>query len=144
MDFRVMPRRYGPTVCLAPAGELDLESRSVLDGLYIGASEATVVACDMLHLTFMDVSGLDGLIAFADRLEGRGIRFFAYNWQPQPSRLLDLVDALFPPPAGTKGIRGGPIGLLRRSLHDSAVPHRTVRRTREHPPGRTGTAPGHG
>ncbi|MFE1878099.1 STAS domain-containing protein [Streptomyces sp. NPDC059496] len=101
-----MPRLYGPTVCLAPAGELDLESRSALDELYIGAGEATVVACDMRHLTFMDVIGLDGLLDFADRLDGRGIAFFAYNWQPQPSRLLDLVDALYPP-AGTKGGRTG-------------------------------------
>ncbi|MFE5720589.1 STAS domain-containing protein [Streptomyces erythrochromogenes] len=117
-----MSRRYGPTVYLAPAGELDLEGRSALDELYIGAGEATVVACDILHLTFMDVSGLDGLIDFADRLEGRGIRFFAYNWQPQPSRLLDLVDALYPP-TGATGIRGGPTGLLRRSLRDSTVHH---------------------
>ncbi|MFF3726913.1 STAS domain-containing protein [Streptomyces erythrochromogenes] len=82
MDFRVMPRRCGSTVYLAPAGELGLDSRAALDELYIGAGEATVVACDMQHLTFMDVTGLDGLIAFADRLDGRGIQFFAYNWQP--------------------------------------------------------------
>ncbi|MFE5524361.1 STAS domain-containing protein [Streptomyces virginiae] len=123
MDFRVMPRRYGPTVYLAPAGELDLESRSALDELYIGAGEATVVACDMLHLTFMDVTGLNGLIDFADRLDRRGIRFFAYNWQPQPYRLLDLVDTLYPP-TRAKGIRGGPTGPLRRSLRDSTVHHR--------------------
>ncbi|MCX4808708.1 hypothetical protein OG594_45325 [Streptomyces sp. NBC_01214] len=46
-----MPRRFGPTVYLAPSGELDLESRSALDEPYIGADEATVVACDMRHLT---------------------------------------------------------------------------------------------
>ncbi|MFD6913559.1 STAS domain-containing protein [Streptomyces virginiae] len=112
MDFCVMPRCYGPTVCLAPAGELDLDSRAVLDELYMGADEATVVACDMRHLTFMDVTGLDGLIDFAGRLDGRSLRFFAHSWQPQPSRLLD---ALYPP-AGAKGIRGGPTRLLRRTL----------------------------
>ncbi|MGW1942403.1 STAS domain-containing protein [Streptomyces goshikiensis] len=122
MDFRVMPRRYGPTVYLAPAGELDLDSRPALDELYIGADEATVVACDMRHLTFMDVTGLNGLIAFVDRLDCRGIRFYAYNWQPQPYRLLDLVDALSPP-TGAKGTRGGPTALLRRSLRGSTVHH---------------------
>ncbi|MFE5864207.1 hypothetical protein ACFQ77_27210 [Streptomyces virginiae] len=77
----------------------------------------------MLHLTFMDVTGLNGLIDFADRLDRRGIRFFAYNWQPQPSRLLDLIDTLYPP-TRAKGIRGGPTGPLRRSLRDSTVHHR--------------------
>lgn len=52
MDFRVMPRRYGPTVHLAPAGELDLETRAALDELYISADGPTIVACDMRHLTF--------------------------------------------------------------------------------------------
>ncbi|MFB6510438.1 hypothetical protein [Streptomyces virginiae] len=36
-------------------------------------------------------------------------------WQPQPRRLLDLIDSMYPPTC-TKGIRGGPTGLLRRSL----------------------------
>ncbi|MCX4804650.1 hypothetical protein OG594_24035 [Streptomyces sp. NBC_01214] len=40
--------------------------------------------------------------------------------QPQPYRLLDIVDALYPP-TGAKGIRSGPTGLLRRSLCDSTV-----------------------
>ncbi|MFD4740206.1 hypothetical protein ACFWNQ_22975 [Streptomyces virginiae] len=54
MFFRVTLRRNGPTVCLAPAGELDLESGSALDELNIGADEATVVACDLRNLTVMD------------------------------------------------------------------------------------------
>lgn len=123
MDFRVMPRRYGPTVHLAPAGELDLETRIALDELYIGADGPTIVACDMSRLTFMDVTGLNSLIDFADRLDRRGIAFFAYNWPPQPQRLLDHIDALYPPP-GT-GIRV-PTRLLRRSLRDATAAHRAA------------------
>ncbi|MFG2484977.1 STAS domain-containing protein [Streptomyces virginiae] len=130
MNFRVMPRRYGPTVHLAPAGELDLETRIALDECYIGADGPTIVACDMQHLTFMDVTGLNALIDFADRLDRldrldrRGIAFFAYNWQPQPLRLLDLTDALYPPPRRTEN--RGPTRLLRRSLRDATADHRAA------------------
>lgn len=63
----------------------------------------------------MDVTGLYGLTAFARRLDERRIAF-AYKWQPQPQpqRLLDLVDRLYPP-AGCNGNRSGPIQPLRRS-----------------------------
>lgn len=166
MFFRVMLRRNGPTVCLAPAGELDLGSGSALDELYIGADEATVVACDSRNLAVMDHTGLDGLIAFFGRLDVCGIAFFAYDWQPQPRRLLDLIDAMYPP-TGTKGIRGGPTGLLRRSLLSavrlnvrtrlsallststpaelrSTPPRRPRGPGSATPPGAAGTAPGDG
>ncbi|MFE6911889.1 hypothetical protein [Streptomyces erythrochromogenes] len=44
----------------------------------------TAVACDMRRLTFLDPAGLQLLLDLADRLEGHGIAFFAYNWQRQP------------------------------------------------------------
>ncbi|WP_329201750.1 MULTISPECIES: STAS domain-containing protein [unclassified Streptomyces] len=116
-DFRVMMRRYGSTVHLTLAGELDLEGRSVLDEVQVGLDGAAVVACDMQHLTFLDVVGLRDLTAFVRRFDGRGIAFFAYNWQPQPRRLLDLVDGLYP----TAGNRA-PARLLRRSLRDATAP----------------------
>ncbi|MFJ3842031.1 STAS domain-containing protein [Streptomyces sp. NPDC090054] len=119
MDFRVMPRRYGPTVHLTPTGELDLDTRTALDEVPAALDGASVVACDMRHLTFMDVTGLYGLTTFVRRLDARGIAFFAYNWQPQPLRLMDLVDG-FHQPAGRKGT-GGPTRLLRRSLQGSVA-----------------------
>ncbi|MBT2446220.1 STAS domain-containing protein [Streptomyces sp. ISL-43] len=144
MDFRMMMRRYGPTVHLSPAGELDLETRSALDEVQAGLDGVTVVACDMQRLTFMDVTGLHALTAFVRRLDGRGIAFFAYNWQPQPRRLLDLIDALYPP-ADRNGNRSGPTQLLRRSLRDSAVSHRAAgaARAREAAPRRAAAVRSH-
>ncbi|CAM5621400.1 STAS domain-containing protein [Streptomyces avidinii] len=117
MDFRLITRRYGPTMHLTPTGELDLETRAALDEVQARLEGVAAVACDMRHLTFMDVTGLHGLTAFARRLGARGIAFFAYNWQPQPRNLMDLVDRLYPP-AGHD--RNRPTHLLRRSLQDSA------------------------
>ncbi|MCX5174519.1 STAS domain-containing protein [Streptomyces virginiae] len=123
MDFQLMMKRYGPTVHLTPTGELDLETRTALDEVQTRLEGVAAVACDMRHLTFMDVTGLDGLTAFARRLGARGIAFFAYNWQPQPRHLMDLVDRLYPP-AGRE--RNCPTHLLRRSLQDSAAAARVV------------------
>ncbi|MFI7355910.1 STAS domain-containing protein [Streptomyces avidinii] len=118
MDFQLMVRRYGTTVHLTPTGELDLETRAALDEVQARLEGVAAVACDMRHLTFMDVTGLHGLTSFARRLGARGTAFFAYNWQPQPRHLMDLVDRLCPP-AGHD--RNGPTHLLRRSLQDSAA-----------------------
>ncbi|WP_406368754.1 PEP-utilizing enzyme [Streptomyces sp. NBC_01546] len=53
------------------------------------------------------------------RLHGRGITFFAYNWQAQPRRLLDLIDGLH----STADVCGAPRAAptrLRHTLCDSA------------------------
>ncbi|MFJ6782857.1 STAS domain-containing protein [Streptomyces yangpuensis] len=119
--FRLRTRRYGPTVHLTPAGELDLATRSVLDEVPAALEGVDVVACDMRDLTFLDVAGLHGLLDFAHCLNARGIAFFAYNWRPQPRRLLDLTDDLYP-----HTDRGGrPTRLLRR-LQDFATAARTA------------------
>ncbi|MCY0962909.1 hypothetical protein [Streptomyces sp. H27-H5] len=125
MDLRVTMRRYGPTVHLILLGELDVETRAALDEVQAVPNNVDVVACDMRRLTFMDVVGLHGPTTFARRLNGREIAFFAYDWQPQPLRLMDLVDCLYP-----KGDRGGPTGLLRRDLRGSAASARAAGATR--------------
>ncbi|MFJ7269169.1 STAS domain-containing protein [Streptomyces sp. NPDC099050] len=125
MNIQLTVRRYGPTVHLTPAGELDLHTKTALDGLQTALDRIDVVACDMQHLTFVDVSGLHGLIDFASRLQARGIAFFAYNWRPEPQRLLDLVDGL-DLEIGRERNRVGPTGLLRRSLQDSAAAARAT------------------
>lgn len=76
---------------------------------------------------FMDVTGLRGLTAFVRRLNGRRIAFFAYNWQPQPRRLLDLIDALYLP-TDRDGHHSRPTQLLRRSLRNAAFFHRVPER----------------
>ncbi|MFE2586011.1 STAS domain-containing protein [Streptomyces sp. NPDC059378] len=103
MDFRTVMRRYGPTVHLTLAGELDVDTRSALDEAQASLCDGVVVVvCNMRSLSFIDVTGLRALLEFARRLDGRAIAFFAYNWQPQPRRLMDLIDALYPP-AGMNG-----------------------------------------
>lgn len=99
MDFRMMPRRYGPTLHLTPAGELDLETRTALDEVQAGR-------------------------------------------QPQPRRLLDLTDALYPS-ARRNGNRSGPTQLLRRSLPGSAAAARVapVARARQAAPRRAAVTP---
>ncbi|MEW2412491.1 STAS domain-containing protein [Streptomyces sp. NPDC046866] len=114
----VKHRRYGPTVHLAPVGQLDETTGAVLEKATAGLEGVDVVACDMQELTLMDVTGLDALIGFARRLNARGIAFFVYNWQPQPRELLDLVDRQYP-----RAQR--PTRLLRR-LQDFAAAARTA------------------
>ncbi|MGW6410464.1 STAS domain-containing protein [Streptomyces vinaceus] len=127
MDFRVSMRRYGPTIHLTPAGELDIDTRSALDQAQTAIDNGVaVVACDMRLLRFIDVTGLRGLLGFARRIDGRGIAFFAYNWQPQPRRLLDLIDALYPPTDMNGKPRCAPTGILRRGLPDAAAFRRTA------------------
>ncbi|MGW7030483.1 STAS domain-containing protein [Streptomyces xanthophaeus] len=121
MDFQMMKRRYGPTVHLTPTGELDLDTRAALLEVLTDLDGVTAVACDMRHLTFMDVTGLLGLTACAHRLATRGIALVAYNWQPQPLRLMNLIDSLYPP-AGHNANHGGPTHLLRRSLQARSLP----------------------
>ncbi|MGW2586351.1 STAS domain-containing protein [Streptomyces virginiae] len=127
MGFHMMMRRYGPTAHLTPAGELDLAGRLALDEVQAGLdSGVAVVACDMRHLTFLDVSGLNALIGFVRRLDARGIAFFAYNWQPQPRRLMNLIDGLYPPAGRNRQPRREPTRLLRRSLQDSVTAPRAT------------------
>ncbi|MFJ8130092.1 anti-sigma factor antagonist [Streptomyces hydrogenans] len=111
-------RRYGPTVHLAPVGQLNGSTRSALDEVRLPLDGVDVVACDMQELTLLDVTGLDALLDFAQRLDGRGIAFFVYNWQPQPRGLLDLVDEQHPSAAR-------PTRMLRR-LQDFAAAARTA------------------
>ncbi|MFF0549697.1 STAS domain-containing protein [Streptomyces sp. NPDC004311] len=119
-NFQMKTSRYGPTAYLAPVGELDLDTRPALDRLQEELDEADVVACDVGKLTFLDVVGLHGLLDLARRLDERGIAFFAYNWQPQPRRLLDLIDSLIP-----SADRRRPTRLLRR-LQDFAAAAQTA------------------
>ncbi|MFG2712096.1 STAS domain-containing protein [Streptomyces goshikiensis] len=115
--------RYGATAHLSPTGELDLAARAALDQVRGALDGVAVAACDMRHLTFLDVVGLHALIDFAHRLDDGGIAFFTYNWQPQPHRLLNLVDGLDAPTTRSGRPSRGPTQLLRRSPRDAATAH---------------------
>ncbi|MCJ0871948.1 STAS domain-containing protein [Streptomyces sp. AP-93] len=125
-DFGITVRRYGPTVHVALAGELDLDTRSALDDVQAAFDEdVDVLCCDMQHLTFMDVTGLHRLVDLARRAEERGTAVFASNWQRQPLRLLDLTDSLYPSD-GHGEPRSKPTSPLSRTLRDAAGTHRAA------------------
>ncbi|MFD7261695.1 STAS domain-containing protein [Streptomyces sp. NPDC059874] len=125
-DFDITVRRYGPTLHVTLAGELDLDTRSALDDVQAAFTEGVaVLACDMQRLTFMDVTGMHRLLDLARRAGERGIAFLAYNWRPQPRRLLDLVDSLYPPERTGKP-RTGPTSLLSRTLRNAVTSHRAT------------------
>lgn len=64
-----------------------------------GLEGVAVVACEAL--AFIDVTCLRTLLNFVRSLDGFGIALFGYSWQPQPHRLLDLIDAPHPAMAAT-------------------------------------------
>ncbi|MFJ3966498.1 STAS domain-containing protein [Streptomyces sp. NPDC090036] len=122
-DFRVVTRRFGPTALLALSGELDMDCRPVLqDAQAVLDENVAVVVCDMHHLSFIDVTGLNALFGLVSRFRAQGIAFFAVGWQGQPRRLLDLVDALVP----RQEADPEPTALLRRSLRDAAGSQRAA------------------
>ncbi|MGW7439743.1 STAS domain-containing protein [Streptomyces sp. NPDC054849] len=122
-DLRIVTRRFGSTVHLVPDGELDLDSRSVLEeALTMLDGNVVVVVCDMTRLRFLDVTGLHALHDLASRLHERGLAFFAFGWQAQPQRLLDIIDTLYP----SREAGPAPTALLRRSLRDAAASQRAA------------------
>ncbi|MFF8610457.1 STAS domain-containing protein [Streptomyces sp. NPDC015346] len=90
--FRIVVRRYGPSVHLTPSGELDMTAeaafRSVLGSL---GDRVAVVACDLGRVSFADVVGMHCVRDFQRRAHARGATVFFYDWQPQPRRLLGLL-----------------------------------------------------
>ncbi|MEV8530476.1 STAS domain-containing protein [Streptomyces sp. NPDC051211] len=117
-DFHVAVRRYGPTLHLAPVGELDIEAEPVFARVRDRLdSHVAVVVCDMQRVSFMDVTGMNCMLALAHYLQVRDTAFFTYNWCRQPQRLLDLVDRIeaahAPRPAGG---RPAATAALRRTL----------------------------
>ncbi|MFF8261451.1 STAS domain-containing protein [Streptomyces virginiae] len=122
-DFRITERRYGTTVHLVPAGEFGCEAVPVWDTVESGIDgSVAVVVCDMARVRFMDVTGLNRLIAFAEALLARGTALFVVNVRTQPAHVMDLLDdladrgeVLFDGPGE------GPTAVLRRTLTDRAT-----------------------
>ncbi|MGR4880325.1 STAS domain-containing protein [Streptomyces sp. LARHCF249] len=121
--FCITERRYGPTVYLAPAGELDCDAGPVWDGVE-GRIEDTVdvVVCDMGLVGFMDLTGLTRLIAFAEALHARGTVVFVVNLRTQPAFVMDVFDEVEARRKGLAGaLEGVPTAALRRTLTDRAA-----------------------
>ncbi|MBT2467744.1 STAS domain-containing protein [Streptomyces sp. ISL-66] len=95
-ELRITVRRYGPTVHLTLSGELDLDAQPAIAEVRAAVlrNGVALVACDLHHVPFMDVSGLRCLIDFQEQAREQGITVLAYNWRPQPLRLLRLLHLL--------------------------------------------------
>ncbi|MGW0390499.1 STAS domain-containing protein [Streptomyces sp. NPDC003042] len=127
-DFHISIRRYGPTLHLTPAGELDFEAEPAFDPIREALADyTTVVACDMRHVTFMDVTGLNCLLALGHHAETRGTILFVYNWRRQPLRLLELVDDLDRKESGLPAYSCSAVcSVLRRALGERAETDRAL------------------
>ncbi|WP_106975035.1 STAS domain-containing protein [Streptomyces katrae] len=111
-------RRYGATMVVTPVGELDADSGQALNAVQTALDQdVAAVACDMRHLSFLDVVGLHHLLGLARDTRSRGIAFFAYNWQHQPRRLVDFTDELLQGEGQDR--RTAPTRLLRRTLREA-------------------------
>ncbi|MFC8269452.1 hypothetical protein ACFUIZ_27595 [Streptomyces cinereoruber] len=114
-DFQVSIQRYGPTVHLTPMGELDWDTGPALDDVSAALGDGVaVVVCGMRRLSFVDVTGVHRLLDLTHLIESRSIAFYAYNWQHQPQRLLDLIDGLEQCRGRGRGTHVAPTRPLRR------------------------------
>ncbi|WP_329113410.1 STAS domain-containing protein [Streptomyces sp. NBC_01353] len=120
MGLHTAMEEYGCVMHLTLHGELDLEAETLLDHITRECGGGTtVIACDMRHITFMDVAGLERLLAFGHAVEARDVILFVYNWRRQPLRVLELFDVLNPGNALESG-PGEATRSLRRTLHERA------------------------
>ncbi|MFD9301528.1 STAS domain-containing protein [Streptomyces sp. NPDC060048] len=96
--LQITLRRYGPTAHLTLVGDLDQEAGEAIAGVRSAVlrDDVVVIACDVHHVPFMDVSGLRCLLDLREQAREHGITVLAYNWQPQPMNLLYLLDRLEP------------------------------------------------
>ncbi|MFJ6793162.1 STAS domain-containing protein [Streptomyces sp. NPDC091268] len=125
-SLRIAVRCYGPTVHALLEAELDLAARPALARVSaLLPEDVSVVACDLHHVSFMDVSGLHFVLDLYRRGRDRGAAVLFYNWQTQPAQLLGL--ALTGPnavPAHRAGRAAGPgdaeLRALRRALGEHA------------------------
>ncbi|MEU3459261.1 STAS domain-containing protein [Streptomyces sp. NPDC006733] len=93
--LQITLRRYGPTLHLTLAGELDIEAEpAVAQVMATLPADVTVIACDLHHISFMDVVGVRCVLGLKRSAEARGLAALVYNWQPQPLQLLTLMDGL--------------------------------------------------
>ncbi|MFF8275984.1 STAS domain-containing protein [Streptomyces lateritius] len=90
--FRIVVRRYGPSVHLTPSGELDMSAEAAFASVLWSLGDGVaVVACDLSQVPFVDVVGMRCVREFQRRAVARGATVVFYDWQPQPRRLLGLL-----------------------------------------------------
>lgn len=94
IDFRAaVPEPEPRTLGLAMVGELDMARDTELLKLVVTLDPApgTAVDVDMSEVTFVDSSGLRGLVAAHDYLDGRGCRLRLMSPRPQLVKVINLV-----------------------------------------------------
>ncbi|MCZ4120999.1 STAS domain-containing protein [Streptomyces sp. H39-S7] len=93
--LQITLRRYGPTLHLTLAGELDIDAEpAIAQVMSTLPADVAVIACDLHHIAFMDVVGVRCVRELKRSAEQRGLAALVYNWRPQPLQLLNLLDGL--------------------------------------------------
>ncbi|MBT2471523.1 STAS domain-containing protein [Streptomyces sp. ISL-66] len=147
--FHIAIRRHGPTLHVRPSGEMDLDAKPAFTHVHdaLNAKIAAVV-CDMQHVPFVDVTGLNCLLILAAHARARHIVLFVYNWRPQPQHLLELLDTLDREATSARGTPPSAARALHAALHEPPAAPRACGTDRQpeqpaYPTGR-GTAPHRG
>ena len=96
-------RRQGDSAVVAVAGEVDLEGGDAVEDAVatLVADGVTDISVDMRGVTFLDSSGLGGLLAAKVRVEGAGGQLRLDAAPTNVARVISLAgvtDILVPPP----------------------------------------------
>jgi anti-sigma B factor antagonist len=94
MAFGFTVSADGDRVIVTLAGELDLDTVDHLQGAWAQAGDARLVEVDMSAVSFMDSSGLRGLIGAYKRLDTEGRRLRIVEPSERVVRLLKLTGQL--------------------------------------------------
>jgi len=91
--FKVPSTQQGREARLSLSGEIDLSTKSLLEG-WLSAAEQVVhpeIIVDLAEVTFMDAGGLRAFLGAADRVRRSGGGFHIVNVSPAVRRLLDIT-----------------------------------------------------
>ena len=94
-DFAVHVEHGGATVIVRPVGEMDITSQTQWHAAVAAATGRPYreLVIDMAEVSFMDVSGLNCLIATAHQLRDAGIEVSVANASRQVERVCALSEA---------------------------------------------------
>jgi anti-sigma B factor antagonist len=93
-EFSLSRRRMAGAGCVALSGELDLATAPVADHeLRQAQREARDVLLDLRALTFIDVCGLNMILAAATRARQEGARMVVLHGSSPVSRIFELTEA---------------------------------------------------
>jgi anti-anti-sigma factor len=90
-QLQIATRRDGGRIVLSLEGELDLATAELLEQAMEGVADDSMVVLDLEGLTFIDSTGLRGVLAALERCRGRGQEFAVTPGPQQVQRLLGVT-----------------------------------------------------